>query len=90
MAEFKLTMFARDKTGLEPEDVKAVERLLLDVEVVSLELAFDFGFSSGVDGAYVRRHGLFGKSRLKTVAFLECYDAWGTRKGAKFVRSYLK
>jgi hypothetical protein len=72
------------------EDVLSVLGLLPDARVVLVELAFDFGPRSGVTGAYVRRHALFGKSRPKNVASFRGYDSWGTRKGAKFVRSYYK
>jgi hypothetical protein len=90
LAQCKITMIARDQTGLQPRDVMAVLDLLPDVRLVMVEIAFDFGFNSGVDGAYVRRHGLFGKSRHSQVASHRCYDSWGSRKGAKFVRSYYK
>ena len=85
-----VTLIARDETGLEPEDVLAVLGLLPDARIVLIELAFDFGSSSGVTGAYVRRHALFGKSKPCNVAAIRGYDSWGTRKGPKFVRSYYK
>jgi len=90
LAHCKVTLIARDETGLEPRDVLSVRGLLPDARIVLVELAFDFGFSSGVTGAYVRRHALFGKSRPCNVASLRGYDSWGTRKGPKFVRSYNK
>jgi hypothetical protein len=90
LAYCKVTLIARDETGLKPEDVLSVLRLLPDARIVLVELAFDFGFSSGVTGAFVRRHALFGKSRAKNVASIRGYDSWGTRKGPKFVRSYFK
>lgn len=90
IAECKVTMIARDETGLQPKDAFAVLELLPDVKLVMVELAFDFGSSSGVDGAYVRKHALFGKSRRNQISAHRCYDTWGTRRGAKFIRSYYK
>lgn len=90
LAYCKVTLIAGDETGLLREDVLSVLGLLPDARVAMVELAFDFGTGSGVTGAYVRRHALFGKSRPKNVASIRGYDSWGTRKGAKFVRSYYK
>jgi len=90
LAECKVTLIARDETGLLPKDVLSVLRLLPDTKIVMIELAFDFGPQSGITGAYVRRHALFGKSHPNRVASIRGYDSWGTRKGAKFVRSYFK
>ena len=75
---------------MRPEDVLSVLELLPGAKLVLVELAFDFGFKSGVDGEYVRAHALFGKSRPNNVANLRGYDSWGTRRGSKFVRSYYK
>lgn len=90
IAPCKVTLIARDEVGLQPTDVLAILELLPDVNLVLLELAFDFGFRSGVDGAYVRAHCLFGKSRPSKVGIHRCWDSWGSRKGSKFVRSYFK
>jgi hypothetical protein len=86
----KATLIARDETGLRPADVTAVFELVPLTHILRIEVALDFGFRSGVDGAYIREHGLFGKSRKGSVASLRCWDSWGTRRGAKFVRSYFK
>jgi hypothetical protein len=88
IAGCKVTMLARDKSGLQPKDVTAALELIPSTKIVRMELAFDFGFGSGVDGAWVRAHALFGKSRFNRLAGLRCWDCWGSRRGAKFVRSY--
>jgi hypothetical protein len=90
IAGCKVTMLARDKSGLQPKDVMAVLELIPQTKIVRMEVAFDFGFSSGVDGTWIRAHALFGKSRFNRSASLRCYDCWGSRKGGKFVRSYFK
>jgi hypothetical protein len=90
LAHCKVTLIARDKTGLQPEDVLAVVNLLPDSRLVMAEVAFDFGWRSGVDGAFVRAHALFGKARPNQIGTRRCWDCWGARKAAKFVRSYFK
>jgi len=90
IAPCKITLIARDEVGLQLKDVLSILELLPDTEVVLVEIAFDFSFRSRVDGAYVRAHALFGKSRPNKVGVYRCWDSWGTRKGAKFVRSYFK
>lgn len=90
IAPCKVALIGSDVTGLQPEDVIRVLELLPDSKLVLVEIAFDFGFRSGVDGAYVRRHALFGNCRRNQVGSIRCYDSWGSRKGAKFVRSYFK
>jgi hypothetical protein len=90
IAPCKVTLIARDELGLQPQDVLSVLELLPDMRFVLVELAFDFGFHSEVDGANVRAHALFGKSRPNQVAVRRGWDCWGTRRGAKFVRSYFK
>jgi hypothetical protein len=90
LAARKIALIARDVSGLEWSDVRSILEILPNVRFVMVELAFDFGFASSVDGAYVRAHALFGKSRRNQVATYRGYDSWGSRRGAKFVRSYYK
>jgi len=90
IAPCKVTLIARDEVGLEPKDVLSVLELLPGAKVVLVEIAFDFGYSAGVDGAWVRSHSLFGKARRNQVGIRRGWDAWGSRRGAKFVRSYYK
>lgn len=90
IAGCKVTMLARDKSGLQPTDVLAVLELVPGTRILRIEVSFDFGFASGVNGAFVRAHALFGKSRRNWAASLRCWDCWGSRKGAKFIRSYFK
>jgi len=53
LAHCKVRLIASDETGLLPEDVLSVLGLLPDARVVPIELAFDFGSTYGVTGAYV-------------------------------------
>ena len=86
----KITMIAKDTTGLNAKDVLSVLNTLPDVRVVTLELAFDFRRASGIDGSYVRRHAVFGKARQRGVGLWFGYDNWGCRTGRKLIRSYYK
>lgn len=90
IAPFKITLIARDETGLQPKDVLSVLQFVSGAKLVLVEIAFDFGFRSGVDCEFVRRHGLFGKARRNQVGIWRLWDCWGTRRSAKFVRSYYK
>jgi hypothetical protein len=90
IAPFKVTLISQDKTGLLPVDVLSILELLPGAKLVRIDVAFDFGYRSGVDGAWVRSHSLFGKARRNQVGIRRGWDAWGSRKGTKFVRSYYK
>ena len=86
-----ITMIAEDQQGLQFDDVRTVLELLPDAKVGLVEIAWDFSPDSVVDGAFIRKHALFGKSRRRRVAEIRGYDSWGSRKGRnKFVRSYDK
>ncbi len=90
IAPFKVTLISHDKTGLQPGDALSILELLPGAKVIRIEVAFDFGYSAGVDGAWVRSHSLFSKARRNQVGIRRSWDAWGSRRGAKFVRSYYK
>jgi hypothetical protein len=88
MAPFRVTLYADDKSGLLPEEVSAVlELLLAGFKLTLVEIAFDFE-GTKVDRKFVRRYGLFGKSRPTRSGKLT--DYWGTRRGSKHVKSYWK
>ncbi len=91
LAGCRITMIAEDQQGLQFEDVRTVLELLPDARIPLLEIAWDFSPDSVVDGAFIRTHALFGKSRRRRVAEIQGYDSWGSRRGRrKFVRSYDK
>jgi hypothetical protein len=90
LANCVVTLIAKDKFGLQPNDVLAVTSLLPDVRLTIVEIAFDFGFTSGVSGWLVRATGLFGKAKPNQVGVFCGWDCWGNRKSAKFTRSYFK
>lgn len=87
---YRITFIPNDRLGLQPEDVLAVAECMEGHRIVLAEMALDFTVDSGVDCAFVRGHGLFGKCREHSVGKRPGWDAWGSRRGAKFVRSYFK
>lgn len=90
LSPYRLTFIPDDKLGLQPADALAVLDCVEKHRVSKVELAFDFPSGLGVDSAFVRSRALFGKSREYSVGKRPGWDAWGSRKGAKFVRSYHK
>jgi hypothetical protein len=91
LAPYQITFIPNDQAGLQPEDVVAVLDYTEGIHTLKVaELAADFVADSGVDCEFVRAHSLFGKSREFCVDKKPGWDAWGSRRGAKFVRSYFK
>jgi hypothetical protein len=90
ISPFKVTLIPRDVTGLQPPDALSILELLTGAKIVRMEVAFDFGYQSGVDAEWIRSHSLFGKARRNQLESRRGWDCWGSRKGAKFIRSYYK
>jgi hypothetical protein len=90
LKHWRITLIADDQAGLTPEEVEKFLKHCQFYRLTLVELAMDFGPGSGVDRDFVRRHGLFGKSRrvLKNVKAGEL--RYGSRKSGKFVRGYWK
>ena len=88
---YRVHFFPDDQHSLRPEHFFSVARLVEEPPRVRLlEVAFDFSAESGIDGSFVRAHGIFGKCRPYCVGTRNGWDAWGSRAGSKFVRSYNK
>ncbi len=60
---WKVTMVADDKTGLSYEQIDNVLGHCRFYRFLIIEVAIDFGPSTGVNRQFVRRHAVFGKSR---------------------------
>jgi len=90
LAPCRIEFVADDLAGLGTEDVLPVLEILRDVQLSLVELAVDFSPKTGVDSDYVLAHGVFGKSRPRPELHQPNYDAWGSKKGSKFVKSYFK
>ena len=88
---YRIHFIPDDHGSLLPEHLFSVARLVEEPPKLRLlEVAFDFSAESGIDGNFVRAHGIFGKCRPFCVGKRNGWDAWGSRAGAKFVRSYDK
>jgi hypothetical protein len=60
---WKVTLVADDRNGLTSAEVWQVIRYCRSYQLLLVELAFDFSIPSPVNRAFVRRYGIFGKSR---------------------------
>ena len=60
---WKITLVADDRYGLTAAEVWQVIRYCRSYQLLIVELAFDFSLPSPVNKAFVRRYGIFGKSR---------------------------
>ncbi|MGB2891262.1 MAG: hypothetical protein WBC04_26545 [Candidatus Acidiferrales bacterium] len=87
---YTITFLPEDSRGLQADDIMPIFKLLSEPRITLLEVAFDFPAGCGINGAYIRRRALFGKARPYSVGHKQGWDAWGSRKGPKFVRSYYK
>jgi hypothetical protein len=87
---FKVVLFADDQTGLLPSEVFGILEVMPAARLLLVELAFDFSPLSNVNESFVRRYGIFGKSRRDRVTKNPNGDWWGSKKGGKRVKSYFK
>ena len=60
---WKITIVADDSTGLSYDDIENVLQYCRFYKFLTIEVAIDFSPSMEVNGAFVRRHAVFGKSR---------------------------
>ena len=86
---FRLVFIPDDATGLLPRRVLPFWDLASGQRIRLAEWAVDFPLATQVNGEKVRRNGHFGKSRPLEEKYFG-YDAWGSRKGGKYIRSYYK
>jgi hypothetical protein len=90
LAPASVTLIADDRTGLLPAEVLPVAGAIKTPTLAMAEEALDFSPLSGVDRQFVRRHGLFGKLHRDLETENPVGDWWGSRRGAKRVKSYTK
>jgi hypothetical protein len=62
---WKITLIADDRFGLTPAEVWKVVRYCRSYRILLVELALDFSVPPSVNTAFVRRYGIFGKSRRR-------------------------
>ncbi|MGA2459479.1 MAG: hypothetical protein ABSF85_18075 [Terriglobales bacterium] len=69
---WKITLIADDRYGLKAGEVWKVVRHCESYRILIVELALDFSMAPPVNEAFVRRHGIFGKSRRRGYANTIC------------------
>jgi hypothetical protein len=89
LSDCRFLMTADDKTGIMPDELNALLEPTLSHRISMVELALDFSTSLGVDETFVRRHGLFGKSRRRKMEYAGLLR-FGSRASTKLVRCYFK
>src|SRR5713101_2174847 len=87
---WKITFVPNDRTGLLRKDMDPILAHCRDHRLLLVELAFDFNIKTGLDRDFVRRRGVFGKSRLRNDIGNGRDVYYGSRKSIKFVRCYQK
>jgi hypothetical protein len=90
LSPYRVRIIADDRTGLTPDEVLRILEVMPKHRLTILELAFDFSFASGVTRDFVRRYGVFGKSRRDKSNNNPMGEWWGARTSAKRVKSYFK
>jgi hypothetical protein len=90
LAPFKGTIIPQDDQVLSREEIQQVVGQFSAYRLLLLEVAFNFPPASGIDLDFVRRFGLFGKSRPNPLRLLEHGALYGSRKGSKLIRAYNK
>jgi hypothetical protein len=89
LPKVKGTVTAGEQHELSFSEVREVFAAFQQSRLLQCELAFDFRPGSGVDRAFVRAHGRFGKLRpIRNNPFPTLI--YGTRKSSFFVRAYSK
>lgn len=85
----KITIIPPDETGVDWHEIVPLLRLLKTYRLITVEFALDFDAASGVDLAFVRRYGQFGRS-VQVQKHRPGELHYGSRRSAKFVRCYPK
>jgi hypothetical protein len=90
LSEWRITWHAPVGQGIVPSDVLRILKRCRYFRFLLVELAFDFSPASGVDQAFVRRHGKFGKSRRRFDRGGPEQLRYGSRSSGKLIRAYQK
>jgi len=87
---WRITLVADDQAGIAPEEVARILGRCRHYRFVLVELAIDFECGLKVNREFVKRHGVFGKSRRRTDRGGKNQLRYGARKSGKLVRCYWK
>ena len=63
LSSFKATVIGCDCRSLSRREIQQIVRAFSSYRLLLVEIALDFQPGFGIDLAFVRRHGVFGKSR---------------------------
>ena len=85
----KVTVVTEDHRSLRRSELESIARTFKKIRLITVEIAFDFSLSSGVDRTFVLRHGIFGKSRPVGERLFRSLRR-GTRHSETMVRAYDK
>jgi hypothetical protein len=89
LRQWRFTLIADDRLGLTAREIEAVINRCRHYRIILVELALDFSPAS-MNLAFVRRHAVFGKSRPRRPRVADGVLWYGTRRSARFVRTYYK
>lgn len=89
LADFKITVVGDDRRGLCRSELERIVAPLQRVRFVTVEIAFDFPASSGLDRSFVLCHGRFGRSR-RVRGWPATKLQFGTRPSSTLTRAYKK
>ena len=90
LAPGRVTLVGTDETGLTPKEIARIFKSCSIDSPALVELAFDFGPKSGVNSGFVKRYGVFGKSRRRRNRGGVGQLRFGARRSGKLVRCYWK
>jgi hypothetical protein len=90
LAPFKGTIIPRDDRVLSRDEIQQVVGQFSTYRLLLLEVAFNFPPRSGINLDFVRRFGIFGKSRPNQLRLLKHGVLYGSRKSSKLIRVYNK
>lgn len=82
-APMKLTLVPVDGPGMLPSELRQIETRFLRLRALRIEVTIEFSPMTGVDDAYVRRHGRFGRTQISR-------GQRGSRRGNLLIRIYDK
>jgi hypothetical protein len=89
LAPVKITVLTEARRGLSFSELENIAGAFKKIRLITVEVAFDFPLSSGVDRWFVLRRGTFGKSQFVSGRLFKDLR-YGMRHSATMVRAYEK
>jgi hypothetical protein len=85
-----VTTIGDDQAGISADEVELIVAQFSSCRPSMFELAIDFDLDTGVDRAFILRHGVFGKTQWRSDRGGGESLRYGSRRSPKLVRCYLK